>query len=224
MRTQRCVFGAIGGLALAAAMAASAQAVVIGATANFQDMTLQGWEGAGPTVVPNGGPTGAGDAYMSLTSIGGNGPESRLATDNGGTDWTGNYLTAGVTTVEADFLNLGAVPLSIRAVFFNGQVSRYTSKIASPLPVDGLWHHFVFAIDPTSVTQVIGTDPYNVLFSNMSSLMFRHQAGNPDFGGTPIASSMGVDNIRILPAPGAGAGLLLAAGIGAMRRRRGAKA
>src|SRR3972149_6756512 len=71
---------------------------------NFQDGTLQGW-GTGvtnpnpPVVVTDGGPTGAGDAYLRLTSNGSGQAGGRLVVFNTG-QWTGNYTTSGVSHIS----------------------------------------------------------------------------------------------------------------------------
>ena len=53
--------------------------------------------------MPDGGPAGAGDQYMRITSNGGFGAGSRLTVLNR-TQWLGNYIAAGVTAVEMDLL------------------------------------------------------------------------------------------------------------------------
>ncbi len=195
-----------------------AQAIVIGTLDNFQDLTTQGWEGAAPVNQPSGGPAGVGDAFLQITSTGGNGPGSRLATDNSAPRWTGDYLSAGVTAIEADFLNLGTTTLEMRIVVFHGSINRFTSTVADVVPADGAWHHMVFALDAGSLTRVLGTDTYEQALSSVDNLMLRHNSGSPSAGGTPIASSLGIDNIQAVPAPGPAG--LLAVAVGALSRRR----
>ena len=189
-------------LSLAAA-ASSAHAVIVGTTDTFQDLTVQGWEGANPINIATGGPAGVGDAFLNITSIGGTGPSSRLAADNPDARWNGDYLAAGVTWIEADFLNMGTVPLEMRLVLFHGINERYTSTAAGAVPADGLWHHLVFGVGSASLTQVNGTWTYQEVLSAVDNVMFRHQTGLPEPGGTAIASSLGIDNIHLAPSPGA---------------------
>ena len=77
----------------------------------FTDLTTMGWGGdpAAVTIKSSGGPAGAGDAHLRVTATGGAGPGTRLATDNGDARWIGNYQTAGITGVEADFINFGFI-------------------------------------------------------------------------------------------------------------------
>ncbi len=202
-----------------AASTLPAHAVIVGTHDNFQDLTVQGWEGASPVNVASGGPSGAADAYLQITSNGGGGPGSRLAADNPDERWNGDYLASGVTQIEADFLNMGDVPLEMRLVLFHGATERYTSLVSSVVPVDGQWHHLIFSVDETSLAQVNGTWTYAEVMSAVDNVMLRHQSGLPEPGGTAIASSVGIDNIRIAPAPGS-AMLLLATPFVRIRRRR----
>jgi hypothetical protein len=201
------------------AAASPARAIVIGMRSNFQDGTTQGWVGASPVNIGTGGPGGAGDAYMRLTSTGGVGPGSRLATFNPSSDWTGDFLAAGVTSLEADMINLGTVPLEMRVVLFAGTGNRYTSTVAQVVPADGVWHHVAFGLGASDLTNVLGVLTYHDIITSVDNLMFRHDSGTPSEGGTAIATSAGIDNILAVPGPGAAAMLgLAAAGLG--RRRR----
>lgn len=56
-------------LIMIAAFVAPVRAIVVGQIDDFQDGSTQGWGGyAVPTNVPTGGPSGAGDKYLKLTS------------------------------------------------------------------------------------------------------------------------------------------------------------
>ncbi|MFO0832254.1 MAG: hypothetical protein U0637_10505 [Phycisphaerales bacterium] len=204
--------------------ASSALAVDGGALSDFQDLTQQGWEGRLDymTVKNTGGPGGGGDAYLRVFSDGNTvpgSPGSRLAIDTGGPEWTGDYLAAGITGIEADFLNLGATPLEMRVVLFQSAANRYTSTTASIIPADGLWHHAVFPINEASFTSVMGSLTYHDMITDVTELMFRHNAGAPAAGGTPVFTTGGFDNIHMIPAPGVlgAAGLV---GLAGLRRRR----
>ena len=91
---------------------------------NFEDGTALGWsEGAGssnpPTHVTDGGPAGAGDGFVRNVS-GGFGAGSRLAMFNESGQWTGDYVSAGVTRIDAQLANFGTSPLAMRIAIATG--------------------------------------------------------------------------------------------------------
>jgi len=204
---------------LAVAMSARAQ-VVLGQVDTFQNGTLQGWTGgANPINIPTDGPAGAGDRYLGINSIGGNGPGSRLATFND-TQWSGNFLAAGVSGVEVDFRNEGSTPLELRVVLFllASPGARYTSTNAFLLAPGSGWQHASFVLDAGNMVLVDGTATYAQTMSNVSRMMFRHNAGAPSAEGTPVVGRLGIDNVRAVPEPATLAGLV--AGILALSRSR----
>ena len=98
--------------------AATIQGAVID---DFEDGTTQNWvvgllgapSPVPPANVTDGGPSGAGDNYMQLTSLGGAGAGSRLVAINL-SQWAGNYTSLGFTSISMDLRNLGDTDLSIR--------------------------------------------------------------------------------------------------------------
>src|SRR5687768_4371857 len=100
-----------------------AGAVTVGQIDTFQDGTTENWFAGGgpfgavppvpPTNIPTGGPGGSTDRYLHIAATGGSGAGSRLTAING-TQWTGNYLTAGVNAISIDVNNLGTTDLSLR--------------------------------------------------------------------------------------------------------------
>lgn len=211
----------VGAVVLAAMGAAKASAAIAGTLDDFQDLTTMGWSGWDPfiSIKSDGGPAGNGDAYMRIDAAGGNGPGSRMATDNEDPRWSGNYLAAGITGLEADFLNTSASAMEIRAVVFGGSTNRSTSLLSSTLPADGQWHHLVFSLDDASMTVVMGTLTNAEILGDVTAVMFRHNSGAPIAGGTPVVGRMGIDNIHAIPAPGPAAALMVGAGV--LTRRGG---
>lgn len=174
--------------------------ITLNQTDDFQDGTLQGWGGgASPQNVATGGPNGAGDRYLKITSFGGIGGGSRLATFNL-VQWTGNYTAAGVDAVEVWMRNLGSTDLEMRIVLFDatGGDTRWTSTVSQPLPVGGAWQKLTFSIKEADLTRVQGTQTYAALMLDVDRLMFRHQAGAPAPEGDPIAASVGIDAIKAI--------------------------
>jgi hypothetical protein len=204
-------------IALACAAAASpASAIEIGVRDTFQDLTVQDWFGANPVNVANGGPTGVGDAYLGATSTGTSGQASKMAVYNGESRWIGDYLGAGVTSLEADMINFSSTTLEMRVVCFSATGARWTSHNSVLLAPDGQWHHLSFGLDSNSMVSVLGSDTYTQMITNVSRIMFRHDSGGPSAGGTAVAASAGFDNITAVPGP-AGIAVL---GLGLLLRRR----
>jgi hypothetical protein len=79
---------------------------LVGQIDTFEDGTIQNWHvgmdappAARPANIASGGPGGAGDNYLRLTALGGNGPSSKLSVINN-SQWTGNYLASGVNAIS----------------------------------------------------------------------------------------------------------------------------
>lgn len=195
--------------------------VVNGQVDTFQDGTLMNWAGgASPTNIANGGPAGAGDRYLRLTSTGTGGSGSRIATFNDN-QWSGNFLAAGVTRVEVDMANLGATTLEMRIVLFrfNSPISRFTSANSIVLAPGSGWRHLVFQLDSASLVSVAGSATYAQTITDVGRMMFRHDPGGPSAQGSPIAGQLGIDNVRAVPEPASLLVLALGAGWVARRRR-----
>src|SRR5262245_12891015 len=101
MRSARVVASA--GAALASLMLISSASAIPVTIENFQDGTTMGWIVPGPSPNPpvniaTGGPAGAGDRYLQLTSTGLPGAGGRLAVIND-TRWGGDYIAAGLTSI-----------------------------------------------------------------------------------------------------------------------------
>lgn len=192
--------------------------ISLGKLDDFQDGSVQGWSGgAAPTNIADGGPSGAGDRFLQITSDGSSGAGGRLATYN--FNWGGNYTAAQVTGVEAWLKNFSAETLEMRAVILSG-ATRWTSNDALVLAPGSGWVRHTFSLLESDITRVLGTTNYSATMASVSRLMFRHNTGAPSAEGTVIAAQGGLDNIRAVPEPGSM--IALAAGIGALaiRRRR----
>jgi hypothetical protein len=192
----------------------------LGQVDDFQDGTTQNWNGAsGFFSNVAGGQGGAGDLYLEVTSRGGNGPGSRIGTFNDN-QWSGDYLSAGVTAVEVDLANFGLTDLDMRVVLF-GTSAEWTSTNSLLVPADGIWRNYTFSLTAADLTLVGGAGPLEDTLAGVERFLFRHQSGPPSGigGGTPVVGNLGLDNITAIPAPGAWA-LLGVAALAARRRRR----
>lgn len=225
--------------------------LMVGQEDDFEDGTTENWQvnlipgmpvhPAPPANVPDGGPAGADDAYLLLTSVGGTGsgapePGSRLSVVNFMNQWSGNYLASGITHIGFDAINLGTSELFLRLLFENPMTGPPTdiASSATPvsLPVGSGWTPLLFPLyGPGGLAALMtasGTSDLTDLLTNTTAIRIYH---DPDFGGLsgpPVVAQLGVDNITALSIPGTtvpepmsmlllGSGLI---GLAVARRRR----
>lgn len=183
-----------------------ARAVVLGQVDTFDSGSTQNW-----TVYPSGGvqsgggPEGGGDGYLSVAAI-----NQSLAAYNRNSQWSGDYLSAGVNAISIDLANFGPSALEIRLQLDGGSIFQSTNAFL--LPPDSQWHRVVFSLalpDLTLVHQKVGG--YTDTMSDLSGLNIRHQPGGPSIGGFPITSTLGIDNVTAVPEPSMLTGAILAA-------------
>jgi hypothetical protein len=185
---------------------------------NFEDGSVQGWvSGAAnpspPTNVATGGPAGAGDNYLLITSNGLSGPGSRLVGINA-SQWAGNYLSAGVDGITMDLRNFGSTDLSLRlALYGPGGLVSVTNDVVN-LSSSGAWTRASFSLTPSLLTG----DALTVLAGVLDIRLFHGTTAL--FPGQIIAGNLGVDNISAVPEPGPAALLLAGLGGVAWLRRR----
>src|SRR5438132_13125182 len=102
------------GAAAAFILPSIALGITLGQVDNFEDGTTQGWgDPAGNSInIATGGPTGVNDNFLQVSS-GTFGGASKLITFNQ-SQWVGNYLSAGVSSISMDLKNLGSSTIPIR--------------------------------------------------------------------------------------------------------------
>lgn len=184
----------IAALAVLGVVAVGAHALSLGQIDTFQSGTNQGWTGgASPTNIPDGGPLGAGDRYLRITSNGGSGPGGRLATFNP-IQWQGDYIGTGVRMIECDLNNLGATFLNIRVILISIFDDRFSSTVAIDLPPGSGWVHAYIPIAEADLIQVQGENPFSTAGSQIQQIMLRHNPV-PDPQGVPIVAQLGIDNV-----------------------------
>lgn len=201
--------------------------IIVGNIDDFQSGTTEGWGNPWSTVL-NVGPGGAGDHSLQIASTGGFGSGSRFLAFTSGSDWTGDYLAAGVTAIEAEFNN--AATIGIRLAL-NGPGGWWTT---APIAVNtgGSWGAPVsFATTAAGLTYVGGGgNDLNATLAAVSQIQL-YSAASPALGGPSgrprgdsIAATTLVDNITAVPEPTSIALLFLgmtAAFASARRRRSG---
>jgi len=202
---------------------------------NFQDGTTQNWtNGAGgpPFLanVANGGPNGAGDRFLQVTSTDTGTAGSRLITFNT-TQWAGNYNAAGITGIAMDLKYIDPTstiePIRI-AIFDPLTFTGYASSDsvaggAFALPNDGQWHHFVFSLTTSTMTAINAPPPLSTELSDVPELRIL-SCSTPSTSCDKINATLGIDNITaVVPEPGGfvllGIGATLAVAIGRTLRR-----
>lgn len=226
-------------LIVAAVLAApSASAIAIGQLDDFEDGTTAGWAvalgpggGVSPTPPVNaasGGPLGANDAFLRMTSLGGAGPGSRLVAMNAA-QWAGNYAATGVSSIAMDLRNLGTTDLAVRLYLENPIGGPPTAEAVTGsmlLPAGGGWTRTEFAVTAAALVSTAGD--VNALLSNVTVLRIFH-GPLPAFPGPTVAAVLGVDNVTALgarpaPVPEPGTAALFVLGLlaatGAARRQR----
>ncbi len=189
-----------------------ANAITLGQVDDFQSadpLDRMNWLNGASTAerVNGGGPLGAGDNYLRLTADGG-GQGGRLVAQNYNnpfnmppivSQWTGNYIPTGVTSIELDLINQGTTTLSVR-IAFKADTSQgspgYLSSRVILAPGSG-WQHFTIPITAANLVPIGGPAAYNVFFQNgFQEIRIINEAGTTNLNGDPVVGQLGIDNIR----------------------------
>ncbi len=198
MTIRICVRALFVALCASIALAASAQ-LNLGRKDDFEDGTTMDWSGgANPINIPDGGPMGAGDAFMQLESHGGAGPGSKLAAYNL-TSWFGNFASIGVRKINVDLRNQGATALDMRIVLFGSNGDRWNSTVAQHLEPGTWWVNATFVLSASTMNRVAGFGTFDEAFVSIERTMLRHSTSSNSSGGTPVVAQLGVDNVSARP-------------------------
>lgn len=216
-------------VAVASILISGAQGVVVGQIDDFEDGTLQGWavsllgnpHPAPPQNVATGGPQGADDNYMLLTSIGGSTAGSRMTVLNPA-QWGGDYVGAGVTQVRLWAANFGNTDIYLRLMLEDaagGPPSNVAvSSNAAILAAGSGWQEVMLGTTSSDLTAVLGS--VDTVLQGTTILRLFH-GPTATFPGEPSVALMGVDDIQAVPEPATMAALGLGA---AALIRKGRKA
>ncbi|HKA15671.1 MAG TPA: hypothetical protein VKH41_11685 [Myxococcota bacterium] len=188
-----------------------AAAITLNQVDDFQSGTVLDWT-VGSTLSnwPTGGPGGAGDHYLRVSSGGGN-----LGTYNK-TQWSGDYGAAGVARLTFDLVNFGPDPVSLRITLFTPgcnsggtACTAWTSTDPIVLPAGSGWVKAEFALAEPDLTRFFGSDTLAASLANIERLLLRHDPDALDPPGVqnPVNAIIGVDNITALPEPTGASGI-----------------
>ena len=166
------------------------------------DNWTDGHAGNNVLAVANGGPNGAGDSYLQVSSGTGQ-AEPRLITFNQ-SQWKGIYPAANVGSISMELKNFGApntvlpIRITIRDLTGGQTVPGYSSTTAFSLKADGQWHLAEFLLNPANMTAVGSPDPLLAVLSNVQDFRLLSAAA-PAIIGDAINAQIGVDDITALP-------------------------
>ena len=201
-----------------------ARGVVLLQIDDFEDGTTDGWANGAvpdPLNISTGGPLGAGDNFLQITSDG-SGSGGKPTSFNR-SQWIGNFIIAGVTGIEMDlkgFSSPGNANLSIRFSLRTSTGSGapgYVTTSAFSLPIDGQWHHAVFSL--SAMTAVGSPGSLNTVLSGPAEARIFHATAANTVQGDTILGQFGVDNIKSVPEPTTPSCLVIVLGAVLARRR-----
>lgn len=196
-------------------------AISISSVDNFSS-TSEGWQigGAGtqPTRVGSAGPDSQ-IGFLSHFSDGG-GSQGKWLMWTSQSDWTGNYSSAGVTSIGfAANVSSGTAPVLMR-IAFDGPGGWFFSTAQS---VGSGWNQFTFNLDATNFTYAAssgGTATFLDTLSGVTRFEILAGSGSVTYrsGGDIVqagnsANTILIDNIVAVPEPSAGALLISAAAL-----------
>ncbi len=187
--------------ALGVANQSLTHAAIVGPFDDFEDGTTAGWihgldtSPTFPENIASDGPAGADDGYLRVSAMGSFGPGSRLVALNR-SQWTGDFVSPGVTTILADVRNPSLIQVDLR-VAFQGAGEWFISDQPVSLPAGADWQSVALPITDGAI-RALGEGDYASTMSSVTEMRLLH---NPefDFLGQAIVAEFHVDNLRIAP-------------------------
>jgi hypothetical protein len=191
--------------ALAAVLgwAGTASAVALNQVDDFEDGTTRGWSsGTGgspnpPANVPDGGPQGAGDAFLRVRGSGQPLAAGGKPTVFNTAQWAGNYSAAGVSRISADVRNTGPTQVDLRLQLTS---TLGTHFVTAPVmvPSGSNWVRATWSVAAANLipADAVPGDPAQTL-ANVAELRVFHGPDPTVSTEAPaILAEYGLDNIR----------------------------
>jgi hypothetical protein len=205
-------------------LSSTSKGVTIGQIDDFESGTTSNWangvSAADPINISTGGPLGAGDNYLQVTSDGVT-AGGRLTTYNRN-QWIGNYTAAGITGIAMDVQNFGATSLTLRIAFKSTTASGAPSYVSntgfSIAGNNGSWQHVTF--DFSDLTGLASPAALATFMTNPAEMRIIQSALPNTSNGDNVVAQIGVDNIQAVPEPATATLFGLGLAAAAMRRRR----
>ena len=171
-----------------------------------------------PVNVVDEGPNGAGDHALFAMSSGTQGPGGRSVIFNR-TQWTGDFVAAGVTDVTAMVrASTASAPLNLRIGFEGGTGnSRFVSATPVAIPNDDQWYPVQF--DLNDLVLVDGMEDAQTVLSDVLEMRLLSNVATSWFGEVGFTETY-VDNITAVPEPATALWIFALGTAWAYQRRR----
>jgi len=157
-----------------------------------------------------------GNWFVRNNSSGGSGAGSRMVLFNRA-QWTGNYISAGVSVLTMDLRNSGDTDLHIRLGLLGQTGARSATFDVLELEANSDWVTASFDLLDLNIF-LPGTTAEDILSGVIELRILSSE--DAEYQADSIAGTLDVDNVRAgIPAPGA-VGLFACAGMACIRRRR----
>ena len=198
---------------------ATANAATPGVVETFQT-GLNGW-GSNPSLVTHqtaGGADGPTDGFAKVEDTGLSELLIRV-TSSAAPDFTGDFLAAGITQVSFAVNEL-AIDDGLGIRFGFGFRGNFWVSNGVFDPQANTWDTVTIDLVELNFTQVF-SGTFDAALSNVQRIQIRHDINEPSMMPDLAMGDFGVDNITLIPTPGAAVGLTLAGVMMTVRRRRG---
>lgn len=194
------------------------------------DAGSDGWQPWDTSIVDALSP---GNPYLSVDADG-SGVKGKAITFNPTAEWTGDYLSAGITEVRLDVANMSEfdtlqlrVAIGNRASPMQSGGSWWVSSLPVTIPTTSGWSQVSISLKEADLVRVgnemgeLGTDTYAETFGDVRNI--RLLSANLPLGaiGDEFIGTVAMDNISlVVPEPSTPVLLGLCFGLGLLRRRR----